>query len=336
MKILIVGAGFSGAVIAREMAKAGHSVTVIDKRTHIAGNAYDVQNEHGIRFHVYGPHLFHTNNKKVFDYLQEFDEWVPYKHKVKAQLADGRYVTLPVNKETKEIVGEENVLDIFFRPYSRKMWKMELEEMSPDIIKRVPMRDDLNEYYFPNDEFQAMPKNGFTHVIGKILEHENIEVKLNCAFEYHMEMDYDHIFNGMPIDEYYGFKHGELPYRSIKFHHTHIPAPKVLPTTVVNFTHDGKFTRITEWKQIPCHGKNDEMTTLTYEEPCDYKENNDERYYPVKDVNGNTIELFNKYHSIENPKTTFIGRLGLYVYFDMHQCISSSLATADNFLKKLK
>ena len=122
MKCLIVGAGFAGATIARMLADAGHKAVVIDKRDHIAGNAYDYENEYGIRIHKYGPHLFHTNNKKVYDFVSRFTEWVDYKHKVKAQLSDGQYVTLPVNKETKEIVGEENVIDIFFRPYTYKMW----------------------------------------------------------------------------------------------------------------------------------------------------------------------------------------------------------------------
>lgn len=334
MNILVVGAGFSGAVIAHELSKVGYNITVIDKRDHIAGNCYDRVNEHGIRTHVYGPHLFHTNNEKVFNYVQQFGEWVPYKHKVKAQLEDGRYVTLPVNAETKAIVGEDRVLDTFFRPYSRKMWNLELEEMSPDIINRVPVRDDLNEFYFPDDRYQIMPKLGYASVIGSMLEHNNITIKLGTAFDKSMENEYDHIFNAMPIDEYYDFKFGKLPYRSIKFHDVHIPAPYMLPAPVVNFTHSGKFTRITEWKHIPNHGSNDQMTTLTYEEPCDYSENNDERYYPVKDINGTNRDLFKQYDSIVNDKVTFIGRLGLYVYFDMHQCISSSLAIVNNFMKR--
>ena len=144
MKILVVGAGLSGATIARECAEAGHDVKVIDTRDHVAGNAYDYVNEHGIRVHQYGPHLFHTNNKSVFDYLSKFTKWVDYKHKVKALLEDGRYATLPVNRETKDMVGEENVLDIFFRPYTKKMWGVELDDPNPEIINRVPIRDDDN------------------------------------------------------------------------------------------------------------------------------------------------------------------------------------------------
>ena len=170
MKILVVGAGLSGATVARELADSGYNVHVIDRRNHIAGNAYDYINEHGIRVHKYGPHLFHTNNETVFKWLSRFTDWVEYKHKVKALLKDGQYVTLPVNKKTKEIVGKEIVLDIFFRPYTKKMWGVELDDLNPDIINRVPIRDDDNELYFPNDKIQVMPKEGYT----KMVENYNV------------------------------------------------------------------------------------------------------------------------------------------------------------------
>lgn len=336
MKILVVGAGLSGAVVSRELAEAGCKVTIIDKRNHIAGNTFDYTNEHGIRVHKYGPHLFHTQNENVFNYLSRFTEWVSYYHKVKAQLEDGRYVTLPVNKETKEIVGEENILDVFFRPYTKKMWGKEIEELDPGIVNRVKQftRDDMNELYFPDDKFQCIPKNGYTKMVENMIDHENIRLKLNTSFDKKMEDEYNYIFNSMPIDEYYNFCYGELPYRSIKFHTVDIPAPKILPATTVNFTHTGKFTRITEWKNIPEHGQNSSMTTLTYEEPCDYADNDNERYYPVKDIEGENRKLFNQYSAIENSKTIFMGRLGLYVYIDMHQCIASTLSIVKKFIKE--
>lgn len=335
MKILVVGAGFSGAVIARECAAAGHLVKVIDKRDHIGGNAYDYIDSNGIRIHKYGPHLFHTNNEKVVQWLSQFTEWVPYQHKVKAQLNDGTYVTLPVNKETKEIVGEENVLDIFFRPYTKKMWGKSLDELDPSIINRVPIRDDDNELYFPNDEYQMMPKNGYTEIFNNIFNHSNIEVELNIEFHQSMEEEYDYVFNSMPIDMYFNYEYGELPYRSIKFHNVTLQQPKVLPTATVNFTHDGPYTRVTEWKNIPAHGENDYTTVLTYEEPCDYKDNDYERYYPVKDLEGTNRETYKKYKErVNEDKMTFIGRCGMYVYVDMHQAISSALATARRFLDK--
>ena len=338
MNYLVVGAGFSGAVIARELAEAGHKVWVFESRNHVAGNAYDYTNEHGIRVHEYGPHLFHTNNKEVYDYLGKFTEWVPYQHKVKALLDDGRYATLPVNRETKEMVGEDNVLDIFFRPYTKKMWGMELDELNPDIINRVPIRDDDNELYFPNDEYQAMPKDGYTKLVKNILDHENITVKLNTKYEpasaYYHDLDsaFHHVFNSMPIDQYFDFKHGKLPYRSIRFETVTLPIPRALPTTTVNFTHNGPKTRVTEWKNIPCHGSNKYSTTLTFEEPCDYEDNNFERYYPVKDRDGKNRELYEKYKNEQPENMTFIGRCGLYAYLDMHQAINSALATVRKFL----
>ena len=332
-KILIVGAGFSGAVIARELAEAGHDITVIDARDHVAGNAYDYINNHGIRMHAYGPHLFHTNNKEVYDYLGKFTEWVPYKHKVKAVLKDGSYVTLPVNRLTKAAIGPENIIDTFIRPYTRKMWGMEIEELDPSIINRVPIRDDDNEYYFPDDEFQAVPRDGYTELIKNMLDWNNITVKLGVKFDKSMEVNYDYIFNSMPIDAYYDYCHGELPYRSIKFHHVNIPTSKILPTATVNFTHNGPYTRMTEWKNIPNHGINSEMTTITYEEPCDYRTNDMQRYYPVKDVSGTNRSIYKLYAEMPHPKMQFIGRCGMYVYIDMHQAVASARSIATKFMK---
>jgi UDP-galactopyranose mutase len=156
MEHLVVGAGLSGCVVARELANAGHSVRVIEARSHIAGNCYDYVNSLGIRIHKYGPHLFHTSNEKVVSYLSQFTKWTEYKHKVKALLVDGRLVTLPVNRETLGIVGEDNVIDVFYIPYTRKMWNMEIEDLDKSIVGRVPIRDDDNEFYFPDDTFQAI------------------------------------------------------------------------------------------------------------------------------------------------------------------------------------
>lgn len=333
-KILVVGAGMSGAVIARELAEAGHKITVIDKRDHVGGNCFDYVNEHGIRVHKYGPHIFHTNNKEVVDWLGRFTEWVPYQHKVKALLKDGRYVTLPVNKETKEIVGEENVIDTFIRPYTKKMWDKDIEELDPSILQRVPIRDDMNELYFPNDEYQFMPKDGYTVMFENILIHENIMVNLGVNYDKDLNEEFDFIFNSMPIDQYFGYCHGELPYRSIKFHDVVVPCPRLLPVPCVNFTHSGPYTRMTEWKNFPNHGENDQVTVMTYEEPCDYKDNNFERYYPVKDLNGQNRDIYRLYRDMTPPNMEFIGRCGMYVYIDMHQAVASSLATAKRYLNE--
>ncbi|VUD56657.1 UDP-galactopyranose mutase [Thalassocella blandensis] len=335
MRCLVVGAGFSGAVIARELAEANVHVTLIEKRDHIAGNAYDeVNQETGIRYHKYGPHIFHTNNEKVFVWLSKFTDWINYEHKVKAILDSGETVVIPPNLETIERLGKENVLDILYRPYTKKMWDKSIEELDPSILNRVPFRDDYNELYFPKDKYQMMPKEGYTAIIANILSHPNISVELNTKFEKTMEDKFDHVFNSMPIDEYYNYKFGKLPYRSIKFHHSVVPVPKFQELPTMNFTHDGVYTRVTEWKNYPNHGANRYKTLVTFEEPCDYSENNFERYYPVKDVSGENRKRYEIYKNLENDKVTFIGRCGQYVYIDMHQAISSALKVASDFRRR--
>ena len=332
-KILIVGAGFSGAVIARELAENGYIIKIIDKRSHLAGNAYDYINEFGIRIHKYGPHLFHTSNLVVVNWLSKFTSWIEYKHKVKALLSDGRLVTLPVNLETIKSVGRENLLDIFYMKYTKKMWGLEIEQLDPEIINRVPIREDNNEYYFPNDTFQALPTEGYSALVDNILNHKNIDISLNTDFLKETECNFTHVFNSMPIDEYFEFKFGRLEYRSIKFHNYSIPVCKIYPVATVNFTHSFTYTRVTEWKNLPGNITNTPFTTLTIEEPCSDKENNYERYYPVKDLKGVNKNLYSKYKELTPENVTFIGRCGLYVYLNMDQAISSALSIARKYLK---
>jgi UDP-galactopyranose mutase len=333
-KILIVGAGLSGAVVARFLAEKGFEIDLIERRNHIAGNCFDFIDENGILVHKYGPHLFHTNNSKVISWIQRFAQWIPYKHKVKAMLDDGELVTLPVNKYTAGIVGSDNIISTFFKPYSKKMWGVDLEELDPEIFNRVKVRDDDNEYYFPDDLFQAVPSGGYTLFVKNILDHENITISLETNFSKEMINNYLHCFNSMPIDEYYNYSFGSLPYRSVKFHTVVLPLPKIFDVATVNFTHDSPYTRITEWKNIPSHGCNKHLTVLTYEEPCDYLDNNMERYYPVKDASGLNRRLYDSYAAIHNPNVTFIGRCGQYVYLDMHQVISNSLSIAESWFAK--
>jgi UDP-galactopyranose mutase len=274
MKILVIGAGFSGAVIARELAEKNHQVVIIDKRDHLAGNAYDYVNEYGIRVHKYGPHIFHTSNDEIVSWLSKFTDWIPYKHKVKAMLSTGQLVTLPVNRETTQIVGRENIVDTFIRPYTKKMWGLDIEDLDPSILTRVPVSDDLNEFYFPNDSFQAMPKNGYENIFIEMLRHKNISILLNTEHDINLEKSFDFVFNSMPIDEYFKYEYGQLPYRSIKFNTVTLPLPKIFNVSIVNFTHSYPETRVTEWKNFPGHGENIARTTITYEEPCDFKDNN--------------------------------------------------------------
>jgi UDP-galactopyranose mutase len=329
-RILVVGAGFAGAVVARELADAGHLVDVIDKRDHIAGNAYDYTNEYGITIHKYGPHLFHTNNEEVFKWLSRFTEWVSYKHRIKAQLEDGRYVPFPVNLNTMISVRKEQVYDIFFKPYSQKMWGKHFKELDQDVLDRVKVRDTIEDDCF-TDKYQCMPKHGYKNMFNLMLNSPNIKLRLRTEFNKEIEKDYDHVFNSMAIDDYYDCCFGKLPYRSINFEHVTLPLNKVLPSTTVNFTHDAPYTRVTEWKQIPQHGSNKIYTTLTFEIPC---ENDKEKYYPVPTESNR--ELYKKYRDIKNDKVTFIGRCGMYVYMDMHMVVSSSLSIVNNFLREKK
>ena len=371
-KILVVGAGFAGAAYARTLAEAGYRVDVIDRRDHIGGNAYDYRDQNGIRVHRYGPHLFHTNNESVVVWLQRFGEWVPYMHRVRAVLPDGRFVPVPVNLDTINAVFDaglqseadataflariaepisaprnaaeylnsrigRELTDLFFRPYTKKMWTLDLEEMDESVVRRIPLRYDREDRYFPNDRFQMMPRDGYTTIFEAILAHENIAVSLNTAYEKGQERDYSHCFNAMPIDEYFDYAHGELPYRSIRFHHRTEPAGPDRAWSVTNFTDTGPHTRETWWHLIPNHLLQDTgLRTLTREEPCDYKDNDRERYYPVKTADGRYQTVYQRYKTMAEQLGTmsFIGRCGTYQYLDMDQVINQSLAGAERWVRQ--
>lgn len=331
-RILIVGTGFSGSVIARELAENGYDVTIIDKRNHIGGNAYDYVNEHGILVHKYGAHIFHTHNEVVFKYLSKFTTWIEYKHRVKA-MVNNELVCFPPTKSYVDEHGIDYVIDVFYKPYTEKMWGLNFNQVDESIINRVKIREDDNPYYFKDQPYQCLPKYGYAKLFANMLNHPNITVKLETNFTKDMEKDYIYVFNSMPIDEYYEYAHGELPYRSIKFRHETVNQEKVYDVSVVNFTHTEPETRVVEWKNFPNHGVSN-VTTLTYEIPCDYKDNQYERYYPVKDSLGQNKEKFRKYFDIPNKKVTFIGRCGRYAYIDMHQAVSFGLYTAHRFIEK--
>ena len=333
-RILVVGCGLAGSVIARQLAEAGFKIDILDKRDHIAGNCYDYEDQHGIRIHKYGPHIFHTSNQRVVCWLSNFTDWIDYDHKVKAVLQDGSLVPFPPNQETLEWVEKDKLLDVFYRPYSEKMWGERLEAIDPSILSRVPVREDREDSYFPSDTFQKLPKLGYSHLVANILDHKRINVQLNHAFSKSLEDEYFHVFNSMPIDEYYDFKYGELPYRSVKFHMMYHQQRALYPVSVVNFTDAGLYTRATEWKNFPGHGQIDDVTAITLEEPCDYKENNFERFYPVKDSAGTNRARYRLYANLPRRNMTFIGRCGMYVYIDMDQAVSSSLATSKDFLDR--
>lgn len=367
-RILVVGAGFAGAVVARELAEDGYIVDVIDARDHIGGNSYDYEDKNGIRIHKYGPHICHTNNTAAFEWFSKFTEWVPYRHQVRALLDNGKYVPIPLNRNTinevfnlnlqnneeveqfldtvkiphetinnsRELIEArfgEKLTNIFFAPYTKKMWGASLEDTAKSIAGRIPTVLDESGDYFPTEQHQCLPKDGYTAAFNRMFDHPNIKVSVSTVFEKSMERRYYHVFNSMPIDVYFDNCHGELPYRSIKFKTETLDCIKKFPVATVNFTDDGIYTRVTEWKNFPNHGSNDACTVITYEEPCDYRDNNMERYYPMRDAAGVYSGIHRKYQEEADklPNVTFIGRCGLYAYFDMHMSISASLNTVKKF-----
>ena len=369
--ILIVGAGFAGAVHARELADAGYKVEVIDQRPHIAGNAFDEVDANGIRVHRYGPHLFHTSQDNVVDWLRRFTTFLPYTHRVRAEVGDS-FVPVPVNLDTinwvfgldlpdeaaaRAFLAEQalpiaeprnaaeflnanigpRLTDLFFRPYTRKMWAMELEDMDASVVKRLPIRFDRDNRYFANDRHQYLPEGGYTRIFENIFDHANIRVSTSVAYTPGMEADYLHCFNSMPIDVWFGSRLGDLPYRSIRFHTATRENAGQRDWSVTNYTDDRKQTRETWWHCLPGHLVQDTgRQTITVEEPCDYRDNAMERYYPVKTADGRFQKLYGEYKTLaaDLPNMSFIGRCGTYQYLDMDQVINQSLVHVRNWLKQ--
>ncbi len=369
-KILIVGAGLSGLTIARSLAEENYQVDIIDKRDHIGGNIYDFINENNERIHAYGPHLLHgSKDSKEIKWLTRFTDWVNYEHLVKALLDSGDTVPLPINATTIEKVFKikfsnenevKNFLDkntvkcevknskdvflksagkelsnIFFIPYTKKMWGVDPIEIEAAVGKRVPVRTNRDERYFV-DNFQRLPKNGYTELAKNICDHENIKVYLQTSFDKKMIENYYHTFHSGALDEYFEFKFGELPYRSIKFENR---TQKINnPAVCVNFTDHFKYTRMTQWDLLPnSEIAKDNDHTITYEIPCDPKENNNKKFYPVR--NKKSLALYEKYKQIlekNNLPITFIGRIGLFKYIDMVPAVGMHLKIAKDFIKKNK
>ena len=235
-------------------------------------------------------------------------------------------------REHLESIYGKELTELFFARYTKKMWGLSLDDMHRSVVARIPIRKDDNPYYF-NDKLQAMPKKGYTLLFEKMLDHENIEVRLNEEFEKKMEKDYSHVFNSMPVDEYFDYQFGELPYRSIKFEHRFKEAfESEVPT--LNFTDESIYTRKTSWDNYPGCGGGSGM--VTYEVPCDYKSNGFERYYPVKSMDGEPQRIYSKYKIKADglEAMTFVGRCGQYIYYDMHQVVANSLKLASSFLSK--
>jgi len=350
---LIVGAGFAGSVMAERLAAdAGRKVLLIDRRPHIGGNAYDHYDQAGVLVHRYGPHIFHTNSKEVFDYLSRFTEWRPYQHRVQAWV-DGQLVPIPINLDTVnrlygsnmtsfelekffESVAEpraaiktsEDVIvskvgrelyEKFFRNYTRKQWDRDPSELDASVTARVPVRTNRDDRYF-TDVYQAMPKHGLTRMFERMVTHPNIKILLNADFREVREMipHREVIYTG-PIDEYFDHRFGVLPYRSLEFQFETVNQAQVQPVAVINYPNENPYTRVTEFKHLT--GQDHPKTTLVYE----YPRATGDPYYPVQ--RPENLELYRKYQMLaaSTPGVHFVGRLATYRYYNMDQVTAQAL-----------
>ncbi|MGN6400987.1 MAG: UDP-galactopyranose mutase [Flavisolibacter sp.] len=352
---LIVGAGFAGSVLAERLAtQANKKVLIIDKRDHIGGNAYDYYNNDGILIHKYGPHIFHTNSKEVFEYLGQFTPWRPYEHKVLASV-DGQLVPIPINLNTinqlyglnlnssevedffsskaEKVAGVKTSEDVvvskvgrelyekFFRGYTRKMWDLDPSELDASVTARVPTRTNRDDRYF-TDTYQAMPLHGYTQMFQNMLSHPNIKIMLNTDYKEIIDIIPYHnlIFTG-PVDEYFNYCYGKLPYRSLEFKFETIDTDVFQPTGTVNYPNEQLYTRITDFKYLT--GQKHAKTAVVYEFP---KAEGDP-YYPVPRTEN--AELYKKYQQLAASMTNthFVGRLATYKYYNMDQVVAQALTT---------
>lgn len=351
---LIVGAGFAGSVIAERLAhSAGKRVLVIDKRNHIGGNAYDHYNDAGILVHRYGPHIFHTNSQEIFEYLSRFTEWRPYQHRVLAHV-DGQLLPIPINLTTinqlyglnlnsfemeeflnkvaekrEPLCTSEDVVvnrvgrelyEKFFQNYTRKQWGIDPSELDAAVTARVPVRTNRDDRYF-SDKFQAMPRFGYTRMFENMLDHPNIKIMLNTDFrEIAKEMNFQEMIYTGPVDEFFDYRYGKLPYRSLEFKHETHDVEKYQPVAVVNFPNEHLYTRVTEFKYLT--GQEHPKTSIVYE----YPRAEGDPYYPVP--RPENAKLYGKYKALADSLSNvhFIGRLATYKYYNMDQVVGQALA----------
>jgi len=350
---LIVGAGFAGSVLAERLARwMNKRVLIIDRRSHIGGNAYDCYDQHGILIHKYGPHIFHTNSADIFNYLSKFTEWRQFQHRVLASV-DGRLVPIPINLDTinelyglnlspqgmrdylgsvsekrEKITTSEDVVvstvgrdlyDKFFRGYTRKQWGLDPSELDAQVTARVPVRFNRDARYF-TDQYQSMPARGFTHMFGNMLDHPNITLMLNADYrDVVREIEFGSLIFTGPIDEYFNYEYGKLPYRCLEFKHETHHRPVFQPAPVVNYPNDYAYTRVTEFKYLT--GQEHPSTSIVYEFP----RADGDPYYPIP--RPDNAALYKKYQALaeKTPGVHFVGRLATYRYYNMDQVVGQAL-----------
>jgi UDP-galactopyranose mutase len=353
---LIVGCGFAGSVLAERLATQHNArILMIDKRDHVGGNAYDEKNADGILYHKYGPHIFHTNSDEVFAYLSRFTGWRPYEHRVLATVRD-QLVPIPINRTTlnqlfglkletdddaaaflasraekvEDIKTSEDVVinavgrelyELFFRGYTRKQWGLDPSELDKSVTARIPTRTNTDDRYF-TDKHQAMPADGYTAMFRKMLDHPNITIALGTDYrEVKDQIDAAHIIYTGPVDEYFDWRFGKLPYRSLKFVHSTIDAEQYQPVGTVNFpAEDVPYTRISEYKHLT--GQEHRQTSITLE----YPSAEGDPYYPVPRPENQA--LYKKYEALADATrgVTFVGRLATYRYYNMDQIVGQALS----------
>jgi UDP-galactopyranose mutase len=352
-KYVVVGAGFAGCTIAERIANVlNKKVLIIEKRNHIGGNAYDCYNEDGILVHKYGPHIFHTNNKIVWDYLSNFTKWRLYQHRVLAYV-DGKYVPFPINLDTINIlynknfssedfklfletvrkknekitnskdvvtsqIGEE-LYEKFFQWYTKKQWDIFPDELSPEVTARIPVRFNRDDRYF-TDRYQGVPEYGYTRLFENLIDSKNIHILLNTDYkEVINEIKFEKLIYTGPIDYFFDYKYGKLPYRSIRFEFETLSCEYYQPVATVNYPNDYDFTRITEFKHIT--GQIHPKTTIVKEYPT----SEGEPYYPIPQ--NENYEIYRLYEKEARMLTNiyFVGRLASYKYYNMDKVVDEAL-----------
>jgi UDP-galactopyranose mutase len=359
---LIVGAGFAGCILAERLAtQCGKRILIIDKRPHIAGNAYDYVNEQGIRVHQYGPHLFHTNSEPVFRYLSQFTEWIPYEHRVLA-VVNGKFVPMPVNRTTinallglnlntdqdvesflanervdiKEIQNSEDFVlskvgyrlyEALYKGYTTKHWGATPSSLSPSVCGRLPVRTNTDDRYF-NDKFQFMPKDGYTRMFERMLNNPFIHVELNTDHTLVSAVAFNEMIFTGPIDQFFGYIHGHLPYRSLRFEFETHHMEYYQPVTQVNYPNEQDFTRITEFKHIT--KLQSPYTTISKE----YSEAEGDPFYPIPNETNQKMYKLYQAESKTLRNVHFSGRLATYQYYNMDQVTAQALSLFESLCRQ--